>query len=90
MGTDAAIESADIALLTSDIKRIPWLIGYARRTLRLIKTNVTLAIGIKGAVFLASLMGVGTLWLAIVADMGASLLVTANALRLLRHPTTHS
>lgn len=90
MGTDAAIESADIALLTSDIKRIPWLIGYARRTLRLIKTNVTLAIGIKGAVFLASLMGVGTLWLAIVADMGASLLVTANALRLLRHPTTHA
>ncbi|MEW6015058.1 MAG: heavy metal translocating P-type ATPase [Candidatus Zixiibacteriota bacterium] len=82
-GSDAAIETADIALMSDDLSRIPWLIKHSRRVLRTIKSNIWFALGTK-AVFLAlALLGLATLWMAIAADMGASLLVIANSLRLL-------
>lgn len=82
-GSDAAIETADIALMSDDLSRIPWLIKHSRRVLGTIKSNIWFALGTK-AVFLAlALLGLATLWMAIAADMGASLLVIANSLRLL-------
>ncbi len=83
-GSDAAIESADIALMSDDLRKLPWLVRHSRRTLRVIRQNVTFALGIKLVVFALAGLGHATLWMAIAADMGASLLVIANGLRLLR------
>ncbi len=83
-GSDAAIESADIALMSDDLRKLPWLIRHSRRTLRVIRQNIFFALGVKLVVFALATAGQATLWMAIAADMGASLLVIANGLRLLR------
>ncbi len=83
-GADAAIETADIALMADDLARIPWLIRHARRALRTIKQSIAFALGIKLVFIALALCGLATLWMAIAADMGASLLVIFNALRLLQ------
>ncbi len=83
-GTDAAIETADVALMADDLTRLPWLIDHSRRALRIIRQNIGFALGVKAVVFLLATVGLASLWAAIAADMGASLLVIANALRLLR------
>lgn len=83
-GTDAAIETADIALMQDDLAKIAETIRLGRRTLGIIRFNIGFALALK-AVFLAlTLLGHASLWLAIMADTGATLLVVANALRLLR------
>jgi Cd2+/Zn2+-exporting ATPase len=83
-GTDAALETADIALMADELLKIPFAIRLGRATLANIQMNVTLSLGLK-AVFLAlAVVGYATLWMAVVADMGASLLVIANGMRLLR------
>lgn len=82
-GSDTAIETADIALMSDDLSKLPWLIGHSRRTLRIIKQNIFFALGLKLAFIVLALYGVATLWMAIAADMGASLLVIFNGLRLL-------
>jgi Cd2+/Zn2+-exporting ATPase len=84
-GSDAAIESADIALMSDDLGKLPWLVRHSRRTLSVIRQNIVFALGIKLAVFALATLGMASLWMAIVADMGASLLVIANGLRLLRN-----
>ena len=84
MGTDAALDTADIALMSDDLHRLPWLIDHARATRRTIRQNIAFALGTKAVFVVLSLAGWSTLWLAIAADMGASLLVTANSLRLAR------
>ena len=84
IGSDAAIETADIALMTDDISRLPWLVRHAKRTLGVIRQNIVFSLGVK-AVFLAlTFVGFASLWGAIAADVGASLLVVTNALRLLK------
>lgn len=83
-GSDAAIESADIALMSDDLRKLPWLVRHSRRTLRVIRQNIVFALGVKLVVFGLATLGIATLWMAIAADMGASLLVIANGLRLLR------
>lgn len=83
-GTDVALETADIALMSDDLTKIPWLIRHSRRTLQIIRQNVAFALGIKLLFFGATLWGFATLWGAIAADIGATLLVTANALRLMK------
>lgn len=83
IGTDAAIETADIALMSDDITRIPWLIGHAKRTLRVVRQNIAFALCVKALFMALALAQLATLWLAIAADMGASLIVIFNALRLL-------
>jgi Cd2+/Zn2+-exporting ATPase len=83
-GSDAAIETADIALMADDLHRLPWLVRHSRRTLRIIRQNIAFALGVKAVVFALAVAGIATLWLAIAADMGASLLVIGNGLRLLR------
>jgi Cd2+/Zn2+-exporting ATPase len=89
-GSDAAIETADVALMSDDLGKIPWLVRHSRRTLSVIKANVTLAIGIKAAFLALTLAGKASLWAAIAADMGVSLLVIANGLTLLAEPRTFS
>ena len=83
MGTDAAIETADIALMSDDLAKLPWLVHHSRRTLGIIKQNIIFALGLKLAFIVLAMIGVASLWMAIAADMGTSLLVIANGLRLL-------
>lgn len=83
-GTDAAIETADVALMSDDLSKISWLIRHSRRTLAIIKQNVTFALVTKALFMVLALAGMATLWMAIAADMGASLLVVFNGLRMLR------
>ncbi|MCL4692753.1 MAG: cadmium-translocating P-type ATPase [Candidatus Hydrogenedentes bacterium] len=82
-GSDAAIETADVALMSDDLSKVPWLVEHSRRTVRIIRQNVVIALGLKVVVFALALAGWATLWLAILADMGASLIVIFNGLRLL-------
>jgi len=84
MGTDVAIEAADVTLVADDLLKLPWLIRHARRALRVIKQNIAFALGLKALFIGLTFFGLATLWMAIVADMGASLLVIFNSLRLLR------
>lgn len=84
-GSDAAIETADIALMTDDLRRLPWLVGHSKRASAVIRQNIVFALGVKAAFVVLTFAGYSTLWGAIAADVGASLLVVANALRLL-HP----
>ncbi len=83
-GSDAALETADVALLADDLGRIPWLVSHARRTLAIVRQNVAFSLAVKACFMALTLAGFASLWAAIAADMGASLLVLANALRLLR------
>jgi Cd2+/Zn2+-exporting ATPase len=83
-GSDAAIETADIALMSDDLSKLPWLIRHARRTLRVVQQNIAFSLSVKAAFMLFTLLSVASLWSAIIADMGASLLVIFNGLRLLR------
>jgi len=82
-GSDTAIETADIALMSDDLTRLPWLISHARRTLRIIHQNISFSLGVKVVFILLTLSGHASMWAAIAADMGASLLVIFNGLRLL-------
>ncbi|MBX3178157.1 MAG: heavy metal translocating P-type ATPase [Candidatus Hydrogenedentes bacterium] len=90
MGTDVAIETADIALMADDLEKIAWLVRHSRRTLAVIKQNIAFALGLKLLFVLLAMGGWATLWMAIAADMGASLLVIFNGLRLLRDPAATS
>ncbi|MCA9666628.1 MAG: cadmium-translocating P-type ATPase [Myxococcales bacterium] len=83
VGTAAAVETADIALMSDEIERLPWLIVHSRRTLSVVKQNIVFALGLKLAFIVLATLGMATLWMAIAADMGASLLVILNGLRLL-------
>ncbi|MDN3233781.1 heavy metal translocating P-type ATPase [Pseudomonas sp. WAC2] len=84
-GTDTAIETADVALMDDDLRKLPDFIRLSRSTHRILMQNIALALGIK-AIFLAlTIMGEATLWMAVFADMGTSLLVVANGLQLIRH-----
>ena len=83
-GTDAALETADIALMADDLEKLPYTIRLSRKTLRIIKENIVFALGLKIIALLLIIPGWLTLWIAIFADMGATLLVILNALRLVK------
>lgn len=83
-GTDTAIETADVALMRDDLMMVSEAIRLGRRTLGMIRFNIAFALGIKAIFLILALLGMTSLWLAILADTGATLLVIANALRLLR------
>ena len=83
-GTDTALETADIALMGDDLSKLPYTISLSRKTLQIIKQNITFSLAIKLLALVLIAPGWLTLWMAIFADMGATLLVTLNSLRLLR------
>lgn len=82
-GTDTALETADVALMEDDLRKLPEFIRLSRRTARLLMQNIVLSIAIKVLFFALALVGLATLWMAVFADVGATLLVVANGLRLL-------
>lgn len=84
VGSDAAIETADIALMSDELAKVPWLIRHSRRALQIIRQNIVFSLAVKAIFVLLTFTGYSTLWGAIAADTGASLLVVANGLRLLR------
>ncbi len=84
-GTDTALETADVALMQDDLRGVPEFITLSRRTGAILIQNITLAVGIKVVFFALALIGLATMWMAVIADVGASLLVVFNGLRLLRY-----
>jgi Cd2+/Zn2+-exporting ATPase len=84
IGTDAAIETADIALMSDDLSKLPWLVRHSHRALAIIRQNIVFAIGVKAVFVVLTLFGYSSMWAAVAADSGATLLVVFNALRLLR------
>jgi len=83
-GSDAAIETADVALMDDDLRKIPQFIRLSQATAAVLKQNITLALSIKLVFLVLTLIGRSTMWMAVFADMGASLLVVFNGMRLLR------
>lgn len=84
-GTDTAIETADVALMQDDLRKLPEFIALSRRVGSILKANIAFALGTKAIFMVLAFTGYASLWLAILADMGASLAVVFNGLRLLRH-----
>ncbi|MBO8140693.1 MAG: cadmium-translocating P-type ATPase [Firmicutes bacterium] len=83
-GTDTALETADVVLMSDDLGKLPFLVRLSKATVGTIRQNIAISLAIKAAAVLLAFSGWLTLWLAITADMGASLLVTVNGMRLLR------
>ncbi len=83
-GTDVALETADVALMADELGKIAYAVRLSRATSRNIRANIAFSIALKALFLLLALAGAATLWMAVAADMGASLLVIGNALRLLR------
>jgi Cd2+/Zn2+-exporting ATPase len=83
-GTDTAIETADVALMDDDLRKIARFVRLSRATYRVLVENIALSLGIKAVFLVLAVLGVATLWMAVFADMGTSLLVVLNGLRLLR------
>ncbi|MBK9712176.1 MAG: heavy metal translocating P-type ATPase [Kouleothrix sp.] len=84
-GSDAAMETADVTLMSDDLSRLPFAIDLSRHTRRIILQNVAFALAVKAVFLAATLLGAATLWMAVFADTGAALIVIANGMRLLRH-----
>jgi Cd2+/Zn2+-exporting ATPase len=83
-GTHAALETADVALMSDELAKIPYALRLSRATSRNIRVNIAFSLALKAAFLVMAIAGSATLWMAVVADTGASLIVIANALRLLR------
>src|SRR5687768_38378 len=83
-GSDAALETADVALMSDELLRVPYAIRLARATLRNVRMNVAISLALKAAFLVMAISGTATLWMAVLADTGASVIVVGNALRLLR------
>jgi Cd2+/Zn2+-exporting ATPase len=84
MGTDVAIETADVALMDDDLRKIPSFVRLSRATHAILMQNIVFALTVKALFFGLTLAGFGTMWMAVFADAGASLIVVGNGLRLLR------
>jgi Cd2+/Zn2+-exporting ATPase len=84
LGSDAAIEAADVVLMDDQPSKIALAIRIARQTLDIARQNVTLAIGIKAAVLVLAAVGIATMWMAVFADVGVTVLAVLNAMRALR------
>jgi Cd2+/Zn2+-exporting ATPase len=85
-GSHIAIEAADVVIMNDDLMRIPETIALSRRTFSILRQNIALALGIKAVFLVLTVAGSATMWMAVFADMGTSLIVIANGLRLLRTP----
>ena len=84
MGSDAAIEAADVVLMDDDLSKLPVVVRIARKTLRIVRQNIVLALGIKFLVLALSTVGLANMWMAVFADVGVSVIAILNAGRMLR------
>ena len=84
MSANTAIETADVALMDDDLRKMPAFVRLSRATASVLKQNITLALGIKAVFLVLTFTGQASMWMAVFADMGASLLVVGNGLRLVR------
>jgi Cd2+/Zn2+-exporting ATPase len=84
-GADAALETADVTLMGDDLMRLPYAVRLSKRAMRVVRANIAFALGLKAVFMLLAVMGLSTLWMAVLADTGAALLVTLNGARLLMH-----
>ena len=84
MGSDAAIEAADVVILDDDIRKLPATVRLARKTMRIVRENVGLALSVKAAVMLLGAFGIATMWMAVFGDVGVAILAILNAMRMLR------
>jgi Cd2+/Zn2+-exporting ATPase len=83
-GTAQAMETADVVLMGDDLSQLPFLVRLSQKTTRVITINIVFALAVKAVVFALAMTGVATLWMAIAADVGASLAVILNGMRLRR------
>ena len=83
-GSDAALETADVALMSDELLKLPYALRLSRATMRNVRTNVAISLCLKAAFLALAIAGLATLWMAVLADTGATVIVVANALRLLR------
>jgi Zn2+/Cd2+-exporting ATPase len=84
-GSDAALETADVTLMSDDLGKLPFAIALSRDARRIILQNIAFALAVKVVFLVATLLGVATLWMAVFADTGAALIVIANGMRLLAY-----
>ena len=84
LGSDSAIEAADVVLVSGNLSSLPSGVRLAKKTMRIIYFNITLALAAKFIVFLLALVGMGQMWMAVIADVGVSILSVINAARLLK------
>ena len=84
LGSDAAIEAADIVLMDDKLEKLPKAIRIARKTLRIVQENIVFALGVKFLVLVLSALGRANMWMAVFADVGVSVLAILNASRMLR------
>jgi Cd2+/Zn2+-exporting ATPase len=82
-GTDVALEAGDVALMGDDLRKFPFAVRLGRRTLRIIRFNVVFSLATKAVFLVLATLGLATLWMGVAADMGATLLVIGNGMRLL-------
>jgi Cd2+/Zn2+-exporting ATPase len=85
IGSDAALETADVALMTDELPKVAYAVRLSRATVRNIRVNIAISLVLKAAFLALAIGGLATLWMAVIADTGTSLIVVANAMRLLRH-----
>jgi Cd2+/Zn2+-exporting ATPase len=84
IGSDAALETADVALMTDELPKIAYALRLSRATVRNIRANIVISLALKAAFLVLAMAGLATLWMAVIADSGTSLIVVANAMRLLK------
>ena len=84
MGSDAAIEAADIVLMDDDLSKLPEAIGIAKKTLRIVYQNIVFSLAVKGVVLALSAVGIADMWWAVFADVGVMILAVLNASRMLK------
>ena len=86
LGSDAAIEAADIVIMTDEPSKIASAMGISRKTLRIVRQNIIFALGVKGIMLLLGACGIASMWAAVFADVGVSVIAILNAVRALRVP----
>ena len=84
MGSDAAIEAADVVLMDDDIRKIAAVVRIARKTLKIVKQNIVFALGIKALVLVLGALGMANMWEAVFADVGVSVIAILNSMRTLK------
>ena len=84
LGSDAAIEAADIVLMDDDLRKLPLIIKIAKRTMRIVKSNIAFAIGVKLLILVLSALGLVSMWYAVFGDVGVSIICIINSMRVLK------